>query len=217
MPVEPYEAYANYQAIKLHFTSKSYDAAKYNFTTKSVSKKSFFKRNDRYFFTKISRKFNNVNELRDFYTVNFVYGKSSGWIKDFVDDKAFDLYKTHLSKTEGFTYVFTNDIISLRDKMIMEELDNPDLLLTQIEPDTDFPYIINMVLQRDILLETFILLNRTLGCLSGINKSILNESGGAENFIWNELQAKIKKYDRLMKPYLNNDQVKSILLKHLLN
>ena len=50
------DIYLMYCAMKAHFENKGYDFVKFNGKTK-VSRNSFYKRNDRIFFVKLSRKY----------------------------------------------------------------------------------------------------------------------------------------------------------------
>ena len=52
-----YEAYTLYLAIKLHFTSDNYDFYRHNAKVNS-SFNTFLKRNDRFFFHKLTTKYN---------------------------------------------------------------------------------------------------------------------------------------------------------------
>ena len=55
--MKAFDAYQVYTAIKLHFSSSRYDYFKFDGKTK-VSIEKFLQRNDRYFFEKISNKYN---------------------------------------------------------------------------------------------------------------------------------------------------------------
>ena len=68
--MEAFDAYKTYLAIRLHFQSPNYDFVKYNGEIK-CTKDSFMKRNDRYFFHKLSKRYNRP-EYQDFLVANFV-------------------------------------------------------------------------------------------------------------------------------------------------
>ena len=69
-PMTPFDTYKEYLGYKNHFTKEKYDYHKYG--GKSRAKiDSFYKRKDRYFFEKMSRKYKD-NEIRDFFLANFV-------------------------------------------------------------------------------------------------------------------------------------------------
>jgi len=207
MSIDPYFVYEKYSILKLHFSSPKYDAIKYNWKSKSVSKQKFLKRKDRTFFWKLSKKFIKEDEFFNFLVCNFVY-ESPTWIGDFVDENAFSCFKKYQKLQEGFTYQITSDIMLLRDTMLINSLESPNQLIKTIEPGTNFPYIINLALRKDINIETLILMNRIMSFLFPLNKKL----GGGSNFIWNEFYQKLTKYERIMKSPLDNDQVKTIML-----
>jgi len=69
-PMTPFDTYKEYLGYKNHFTKEKYDYHRYG--GKSRAKiDSFYKRKDRYFFEKMSRKYKD-NEIRDFFLANFV-------------------------------------------------------------------------------------------------------------------------------------------------
>ena len=80
-----------YLAIRLHFQSPNYDFVKYNGEIK-CSRDSFMKRNDRYFFHKLAKRYNNRPEYQDFLVANFVTEDSVNpkWL---TGDKAEGNYK----------------------------------------------------------------------------------------------------------------------------
>ena len=63
-----YEAYKEYLALKNHFTLDNYDYIKYNGRV-SASESSFLKRKDKFFFTKLGKKFDG-EELKYFLVSN---------------------------------------------------------------------------------------------------------------------------------------------------
>ena len=54
--MQPIDAYLMYCAMKAHFDKNDYDFVKYNGKSK-VSRDSFYKRNDRIFFVKLTHKY----------------------------------------------------------------------------------------------------------------------------------------------------------------
>ena len=66
----PFDAYRCYISLKSHFTKDSYDYHKVGVLTR-VTKKTFYKRKDRFWFEKFSRQ-KNDREVVDFFVSNFV-------------------------------------------------------------------------------------------------------------------------------------------------
>ncbi len=72
-----YEAYTLYLAIKLHFTSDTYDFYRHNAKVNS-SFNTFLKRNDRFFFHKLTTKYTR-EEMLEYFVSNFFHN-SKTWI-----------------------------------------------------------------------------------------------------------------------------------------
>jgi|TARA_B110000305_G_C19386448_1_gene612491 hypothetical protein len=102
--MEPIDVYIMYCAMKAHFSRKDYDFNKYGGKTK-VSRDSFFKRKDRHFFVKLSRKYKTTIEIKNYYISNFIKDKR-GYIANFSDDN----YKSWLLKRSGFFEQFVIEL-----------------------------------------------------------------------------------------------------------
>ena len=102
--MEPIDVYIMYCAMKAHFSRKDYDFNKYGGKTK-VSRDSFFKRKDRHFFVKLSRKYTTDIEIKNYYISNFIKDKR-GYIANFSDDN----YKSWLLKRSGFFEQFVIEL-----------------------------------------------------------------------------------------------------------
>ena len=76
---EGFDAYKTYLALKRHFTS-DYDYFKYNGKVRA-GVESFLKRNDRFFFRKLAKKYDD-KELVDFFVSNFIV--SDNWIGNLI-------------------------------------------------------------------------------------------------------------------------------------
>lgn len=103
-----YQAYQIYQSLKLHFTT-DYDAVKYNYKT-SVKQSSFEQRRDRYFFEKLSRRFNK-EELIHYFTANLIENQKV-WIGDMSDK----IYSAYVARYDKLTYMFDEDVKFLYNK-----------------------------------------------------------------------------------------------------
>ena len=66
----PFDTYTKYLAFKNHFTKEKYDYHRYGGRSRAKID-SFYKRKDRYFFEKTSRKYKD-DEICDFFLANFV-------------------------------------------------------------------------------------------------------------------------------------------------
>ena len=98
-----YQAFQIYQSLKLHFTRPSYNAVKYNFRT-SIRQSTFENRRDRYFFEKLSRRYDQ-EQLIHYFTANFICDLNV-WIGNMSDD----IYRDYISRHDKLTYTFTQDM-----------------------------------------------------------------------------------------------------------
>jgi T4 gene Gp59 loader of gp41 DNA helicase/T4 gene Gp59 loader of gp41 DNA helicase C-term len=183
-----FAAFAMFHALKLHFTSDSYDYVKYNGKT-NVTKTTFSTRKDKYSFYRLSRKFG-LTELRDYYIANFMV-EDIQWVGDILGPESEDNYKKWQKRIQSLTYTFENDIIKLLDRV-----DNPNDLL--IVRNNEFPLLMQYVQQKDIALETLIILNDLMNFFPMWEKEIYDD------LVWPNFKRKCEKY----KPFLSYDKVK---------
>lgn len=187
-----FAAYALWNALKLHFTSDSYDYFKYNGKT-NVSKQTFSVRKDKYQFYKLSRKYS-LEELKNFYVANFVYGKSE-WVGDLLQDGN-ENYLKWQKNVQSLTYTFENDIIYLFDLVDGAEFATRDDILKPIEGG--WPMIITKLMKGKISLETVCIMVDVVGCMPRWEKQI------TDDIIWPTYHRLIKKYT----PFIEYDKEK---------
>ena len=193
MRMEPFDAYRYYQSMKLHFESKTYDATKYNFKT-SANPKSFWKRNDKYHFAKIAKRFNDTPELIGYYTSHFINGTT--WVGEMLTHE--EKYQAWLKRIQSISYIFEQDLNHL--SLQVESFDE----LFQCTPN-EKPVIITQYLQEEISLETVVIINKITGFMKKLDSEI------TETILWPEVSQKIRKYDPFVQ--VNLDKMKKIVLK----
>ena len=156
-----FDVFKTYLAIKLHFTSDSYDYFKYEGKI-NCKLDTFTKRNDRYFFHKLSTKYKQ-DEIIDFFVSNFL-SDDKKWIGNLLQNDGKDVYldfeytlKPNAAEYTGgeklitkhtFTKDFNEDFINHAVLYDMQFLGFNDLskeyelkfIITK--PDTDFSYVI---------------------------------------------------------------------------
>lgn len=191
--MEPYEAYRYYQALKLHFESKTYDAAKYNFKT-SANPKSFWKRRDKYFFAKVAKRFKEAPEMIGYYAAHFTNG--SKWIGDMLDNE--EDYQAWLKRMQSISYTFEQDLIYLEDNY-----GSLDSVLKCTEGA--HPRVITVYLENEISLETVVILDKLTGFMSRADKQI------TETIMWPDISLKVRKYHPFVPVDL--DRMKKVVLK----
>jgi hypothetical protein len=183
-----FAAFALYNALKLHFTSSSYDFFKYHGKT-NVSKDTFLKRKDKYSFYKLSRKYS-LDELRNFYVANFVYGDST-WVGEMTGPNGEDVYKKWQKISQSLTYNFESDIVR-----ILEQVNSPDELMRV--RSGEYPDLLVGAMQNSISIETLVILNDMMNFFSMWDKKI------SDDIIWPSWKLKCEKYA----PFITYDKVK---------
>ena len=194
-----FASFALYNALKTHFTSKSYDFFRYNGKT-NVSKETFLKRKDKYSFYKLSRKFS-LEELRNFYIANFVYGDAS-WVGEMTGPEGEVAYKKWQKINQSLTYVFENDILGLVGN------DAPEQML--IVNDGQHPTLLREVMSGTISMESLCILNDIMNFFPMWDRKI------SDDIIWPNWRLKCEKYT----PFIQYDKVKfknilkEVILEH---
>ena len=187
---DPFESYKLYNALKLHFETDGYDAIKYHFKT-SIKPTSFFKRKDKFFFAKLAKTYE--DELKEFYIANFK--NDVKYVGDMLNEGGERYYRDHKKIMESLTYQFQTDINKLYD------MDVPFDSLLEAE-ENNHPLIIKLWMQKEILLETVVILDSLLGFVERENKKI------TDTIIWPDIYRKIMKY----KPFVKFDRDKCLNL-----
>ena len=168
--MDGYQTYQIYQSLKLHFTS-DYDAVKYNYRT-AVKRDTFERRRDRYFFEKLSRRFNK-EKLIHYFTSNLIQNPSV-WIGDMTDE----IYNDYIARYDKLTYMLSQDMNLMSDKGY-----SFDQLCTTSDDNTTNVFL-ESLRSGEIQLESVVLvdimvnfLNRLKSDLSdplGINKDLID-------------------------------------------
>lgn len=182
-----FAAYALFNSIKLHFTTKSYDYFKYNGKT-SVTKDTFVKNKGKYQFYKLSRKYS-LDELKDYYVSNFIKNNVS-WVGELLGPDGEEIYSKWQKRTQSLTYIFENDMNKILDS------NNPEELLRV--KDGQYPLLYDMLSHEDINIESFVILNDILNFFPMWKKKI------QDDIIWPTFCLKCEKYA----PFVQYDKVK---------
>lgn len=181
---QAFEAYKKYLAIKSHFTKPEYDYFKYNGKVRA-SAPSFEKRHDKYFFHKLSKQKN----VEEYLVAGFIELGENVWIGDFLENmKATNAYTRWLRRQEALTYTFKNDL----DKLDSNFNSNLEV------KEGQHPYLLKLLLQKELCVETVLILEDLAGFSKYWNKHIV------ETVIWPDIHNKILKY----KPFVKYDKEK---------
>ena len=192
--MEPYDVYKYYMAMKLHFESDSYEAPKYNYKT-SAKPQAFFKRRDKYHFAKLGRKFDEPEELINFFTAQFTASDKS-WIGDMLQDE--EKYVEWQRRQQSLSYNFEQDINKLA-----EEADAFDDLLKIQEGN--YPLVIEKFLQDEISIETVVILDQLTGFMRRADRAI------TETIVWPDLSKRIRKYGLLLR--FDKNRMRQIIIR----
>lgn len=158
-----YQTYQIYQSLKLHFTS-DYDAVKYNFKT-AVRQDTFERRRDRYFFEKLSRRFNR-EKLIHYFTSNLIQNPSV-WIGDMTDE----IYNAYIARYDKLTYMLSQDMKLMSDKGY-----SFDELCTTSDNSSSNPFL-ESLRSGEIQLESVVLVDIMVNFLSRLKSDLSDPLG----------------------------------------
>ena len=169
--MQPIDVYQMYCAMKAHFSKSSYNFIKYGGKTK-VSRDSFWKRNDRYFFVKISKKYNN-DEIKDYLLSNFIQNRN-GYIANFNDQN----YENWLDRRMMFYNIFQQEL-----KPFVNNFEP----LFEVK-DGNHPTLLKEYLGKRVSLETMVILDE----LVDFSKKWDEQLG--DDVVWPDIKNLMKNY-----------------------
>ena len=175
-----FDVYKIYLALKLHFTNDTYDYFKYDGRV-NCKLETFTKRNDRYFFHKLSTKYNR-DAILDYFVGNFL-SDSKKWIGDISRGSGKEIYDDFRKRKESFTYFFRSDCQSIYNIISDNNISFDDVFKIT---NGQHPRIFKLYLSKKICVETFVVFEKILGFMRTMDKSI------KEHFIWPEHSKKIR-------------------------
>ena len=188
--IDSFQTYKYFMAIKLHLTTDRYDVFKSEGRV-SGTRVTFEKRNDRFLFEKLGRKFSTPRELIEYFVANIAYGNKHVIYSNESDE----YYDTWVKRKESRTYIFKQQLQYIKDYLQDSNLKLEDLF----DIHNNIPELLKLYVGGHIHLETMIIINdmenflpkwKPLVMLWGDQLRILNKT---KNFV---------KYDK--------DKIKSI-------
>ena len=192
-----YDLYCLYQAIKLHFTSEGYNFFHYDGKTR-VSIDAFEKRRDKYFFHRLARKYRD-EEMVSFLVANFVHADGN-WTKSLLEEEAESTFREWKRVTDSMSKVYVEDLQKIATKDNFNDL-------FKIE-DGQFPKLLVAFMQKEVTLETMVILNNVFGFVRIWDKKI------SDDIIYPKISRKIRKYGSFLS--MDVDKYKSLTKKTLL-
>ena len=192
-----YDLYCTYQAIKLHFTSESYNFFHYDGKTR-VSIDAFQKRRDKFLFHRLARKYRD-DEMVAFLVANFVHSDGN-WTKSLLEDEAEETYRDWKRTTDSMSKIYVEDLQKIATKETFNDL-------FKVE-DGQFPKLLVTFLQKDVTIETMVILNNIFDFIRIWDKKI------SDDIIYPKVSRKIRKYGAFLA--VNVDKYKLLTRETLL-
>ena len=178
--MQPIDAYLMYCAMKAHFDKSDYDFIKYNGKSK-VSRESFYNRNDRIFFVKLTKKYKSKQDIQDYLLANFLkYPK--GWVGKFDEDNFIQWQR----RIQSLSYIFKSEIEPILERGLVEVSKNKH------------PKLLKEYLGKRVSLETMVILDSILVYSKTWNVEL------KDDYVWQDVFKLIKNY----KKFLSFDKTK---------
>jgi len=194
--MEPIDVYIMYCAMKAHFSKTNYDFHKYGGKTK-VSRDSFYKRKDRHFFVKLSKKYKTNIEIENYYVSNFIKDKR-GYIANFTDAN----YEEWLLRRQNFFNLFTKEMQPFIKEFQRFKCPFEPLFEVKIN---NHPKLLKEFLGNRVSLETMIILDEIFEYSKQWDKEL------EDDIIWIDLKKMIKNYKGFLT--INKNKYRIELLK----
>jgi len=173
--MQPIDAYLMYCAMKAHFDKSDYDFVKYNGKSK-VSRDSFYKRNDRVFFVKLTRKYKSKQDIQDYLLANFLV-HPKGWVGKFDEDN----YIQWQRRMQSLSYIFKSEIEPILEKGLVEVSKNKH------------PKLLKEYLGKRVSLESMVILNSILQFHKVWNVKL------EEDYAWKDVYKLMNDYNSFLK------------------
>ena len=187
--MEPIDVYLMYCAMKAHFGKSDYDFVTYKGKTR-IKRDTFYKRKDRSFFVRLSRKYKTELEIKNYFVANFIKNKK-GYIANFSDEN----YESWKLKRQGFFKQFEVEM-----KPLVEMFED----LFRVE-NGQHPKLMKEFLGGRVSLETVIVLDELVNFDNAWNKEL------EDDIIWIDLRNLMNNYERFLT--IDQEQYKIRLLK----
>lgn len=189
-----FDCYSLYCAVKLHFTTDSYDFFKYKGKIKRLSKDSYLKRKDKYFFEKLGKKYS-YDELPKFLFLNLSKNPKI-WVGELCKQDAHDYYL----KRSGEIDALQNNLRCYCQKQ-MESNNWPGCM----ECRPDYPQIIKDFIGEEVTPELLIVLDGLYGFMGRDRERFFGDP------LWTEIDRRINKYKSMFN-FKSMDKFQKIIL-----
>ena len=174
--MEAIDTYLMYCALKAHFGKTDYDFVTYHGKTR-IKRDSFYKRKDRGFFVKISKKYKTEENVKNYFVSNFIKD-GKGYVSNFSDEN----YEEWKDKRANFYNQFTLEIRPFVKNF------NPLFVIK----DDEHPILLKEYLGKRVSLETLIILDELVEFSKTWNKKL------SEDYIWQDIKKLMNNYKRFL-------------------
>lgn len=182
--MKSFDAYKKYVALKLHFQSKDYDYFKFSGSIK-VSREKFETRNDKYFFERICKIYNE-EQYQQLLISNLIANKDA-WVGDIFSENGRNIYSNWKKTQQSLEYVFRQDMEKLLSMIESKQIAKFDDLFIATN-DSNWPQIVECAINKTISLESFLILNKIFNFVERMDKKI------DDDLIWPEFKQTCLKY-----------------------
>ena len=190
-----FDVFKTYLAVKNHFTT-DYDYNKYGGRV-TAKLESFTKRSDRYFFHKLSKRYNE-RDILDYFVSNFAVDGNK-WVGNLLNNEGTENYTRYKKYKESFDYHFRNDLVAIRN-----DFDNRGILFNDgfVVHSGQHPRVLRLHIQRRIHIQTTIILDSILSFSKVWNKEI------TEKVVWPKIAHTLAK----LRPFVLYNQTQAKLI-----
>ena len=178
------DAYKKYVAIKLHFQT-NYDYFKFSGKAKA-SRHSYETRRDKHIFDKLAKIYDS-EQYELLLVANFLDNKNV-WIGDIATDVGRQRYLALKKKLQSLQHHFKEDMLRIKEEIDTGVVKSFDEIFSVVSDESCWPHLIEMMMQQDISIETFIIMNKILNFLPKMGKLI------SDDLVWPEVATLISKY-----------------------
>lgn len=189
------DCYRTYLAMKQHFTNPKFDFFQYDGKVRASEEK-YQERSDFYFFETMARKLTD-QEVKEYLLAGFVASDdpSKVWIGD-IKRSGKDWWLAWQKQRQSEYYIVNQDL----DRLV-QHMEEKGYTFNSLFADVGHPPLLRSFIQRQISLDTLVILDMVLGFMNQWDKKYHDP-------LWEMLSFKIKKY----KPFLSISKPKYIKL-----
>ena len=186
MAFHGFDVYRMYLGMKQHFTNDKYDFFLYEGKV-NAKEETYAQRNDFYFFETLARKLTR-QEAMEYLLASFITADNSSkvWIGD-IKRNGKQVWLDWVKRNQSITYNFEQDLDSIQDFLLMNNLKFNDLF----DSSEGHPTLLKLFIKKQIKLETFIIFDMVLKFIGRWDKDLRDP-------LWESLSFKVKKYKPFM-------------------